>query len=275
MKPNFLIIGGMKCGTTALTEYLKAHPDVFIASPKEMHFFDRNYENGWDWYESHFVNATGFKAVGESTAHYSYDEAAHERIARRLPDARLIMMVRDPVERAHSQYWHARTRGREHLTFSESLEAEPGRLASGNEVDRWTYSYVDRGNYARQLRSLMQHFDHSRIHVVILEELQRDPAQTYQKICRFLNVDDEQVPDIVGQKVNPFVRHRSTVLRRVTGSMPGLMRRAVGKLNRVSGVYPDLDGETRQALAKEFARSNSELAKLIGRDLSTWWTVAA
>src|SRR5688572_14326389 len=113
--PDFLIVGAMRSGTTSLHKYLQAHPDVFVASGKEVHFFDRRYGRGLDWYRSRFAGVTTERVVGEATPAYMYDENAIARIAHDLPDARLIVVLRNPVDRAYSHYWRNRSRGRENL----------------------------------------------------------------------------------------------------------------------------------------------------------------
>src|ERR671919_2133494 len=105
--PTFLVIGAMKSGTTALINSLGKHPDVF-ALPSEIHFFDRFHDRGLDWYRERFAKARGQGAVGESTPEYMYLPHARERIVRDLPGVQLIAILRNPVERAYSHYWHNR-----------------------------------------------------------------------------------------------------------------------------------------------------------------------
>jgi hypothetical protein len=262
----------MKCGTTALTSYLAAHPGVFISVPKELHFFDRNYQLGFDWYLSHFKDVYTETAVGESTAHYSYDESAHPRMARHLPDAKLILMVRDPVDRAYSQYWHARTRGRESLTFLAAIEAEAERLRSSDPMDRWVYSYVDRGYYPKQIKSLLKFYPKEALNVIVSEELRCDPVATYQSVCAFLGVDGSSVPQVVGDEINTFVAHRSTTIRRLSDFLPSGIKRVIGKLNRTEGSYPPMDTAARKMLTELYYPSSQELAAMIGKDVFQWWS---
>src|SRR5437764_7156012 len=103
--PNFFIIGAMRSGTTSLTRYLNAHPDVFVAPGKELHFFDQRFDRGLDWYRDCFERAAGQRAIGEATQSYMYDAEAMTRLAVTVPKARLLAILRNPVDRAWSHYW--------------------------------------------------------------------------------------------------------------------------------------------------------------------------
>ena len=111
--PNFFIAGTMRSGTTSLTRYLDAHPDVFIAPQKEIHYFDLNYPRGIDWYRQQFSNVDREVAVGDATPSYVYLEEAVARMTETVPDARVIVLLRHPVDRAYSHYWLRRALGAE------------------------------------------------------------------------------------------------------------------------------------------------------------------
>ncbi|MEX2132610.1 MAG: sulfotransferase domain-containing protein, partial [Acidimicrobiia bacterium] len=121
--PTFLIAGAMRCGTTSLNAYLREHDEITVGQPKEVHFFDQNYERGIDWYLQHFPGSDTAKAIGEATPAYLYFPEVAERIATTLPDVKILLLLRDPVDRAHSHYWHNRSVGREKLEFAEAIAA--------------------------------------------------------------------------------------------------------------------------------------------------------
>ena len=169
--PDYLIIGGQRCGTTALHDHLARHPAIGAAHVKEVHYFDLNYERGERWYRGHFPNdvrravarrRTGVEMVcGEASPYYLFHPLVPERARALVPDARLIVLLRDPVARALSHYHHEVALGMEPLTFEEALDAEPERL-DGEErrlvqfpgyasVAHQHHSYVARGHYADQL----------------------------------------------------------------------------------------------------------------------------
>ena len=217
--PNFLIVGAMRSGTTALARYLGAHPDVFVAPEKEIHFFDRYFDRGVGWYEERFSRAAGEIAIGEATQSYMYDPLAIGRMHSVVPSSRLIVILRHPTDRAYSHYWLNRARGLERLSFEEAIHVEAQRLTASRR-DRFVYSYLDRGRYARQLDSLCERFPRSSVCVLIFEEMRRDPAATFEEACRHIGVDPGWKPADLGRKINPHVTFRSPGLRRFAKRLP-------------------------------------------------------
>jgi hypothetical protein len=267
--PTFLVIGAQKSATTSLIHYLGAHPEVF-ALPDEVHFFDRNFDRGVGWYRGMFAGAAGARAVGESTPEYMYFDDVPERMARVLPAARLVAILRDPVERAYSHYWHNRTRGHEPLRFQQALEAEAHRLAGADREARSRYSYLDRGRYLVQLRRVCDHFPRQALHVLLVDDLRSDRTAAVQRVYRFLGVADRFVPPEIGRERNRFVRYRSQRLRRPIRRLPGPLRRVAARLNVRYEEYPALPSDARVELRKRFAEDNAALASWLGRDLSAW-----
>src|SRR4051812_9293771 len=121
--PTFVVVGAMRSGTTALVRYLGAHPRVYVGR-KEVHFFDRHFDKGIDWYKSQFDAPSGVLAVGEGTPRYMFDPVAVQRMARVLPDAKLVVTIREPVARAYSHYLKNVARGVEKLAFDAAVAAE-------------------------------------------------------------------------------------------------------------------------------------------------------
>ena len=178
--PNLVVIGGLKCGTTSLHHYLNLHPQVQMSRPKELNFFvaELNWPLGRDWYGSHF--RAGAPVRGESSPHYTnrprFDGVA-ARMAATLPEARLIYMVRDPIDRMLSHYLHNAGGGYEDRPLPEAL-GDPHA------------AYVDRSRYFFQLEPYLEAFEPDRIMVVSREELLRDRAQTMRRVFGFLGVDE-------------------------------------------------------------------------------------
>jgi hypothetical protein len=179
--PNLVVIGGLKCGTTSLHHYLNLHPEIGMSRPKELNFFveELNWPLGRDWYASHFRDADPVR--GESSPHYTnrprFDGVA-ERVAATLPAARLIYMVRDPIDRMLSHYLHNIGGGYDDRPLEEAL-SDPDT------------AYVDRGRYFFQLEPYLERFDDERIQVVTREELKRDRAATMRRVFGFLGVDPD------------------------------------------------------------------------------------
>lgn len=208
--PDFLVIGARCTGTTSLYSYLAAHPGVGEASRKEVHFFDQNYPRGLPWYRAHFPTLLerwsserrlGHRfVVGEATPYYLYHPACAERVARSLPNARLIVLLRNPIDRAYSHYHQEVARGLESLSFEEAIEREPDRLRGTDELlcsedgaaslEHRIYSYLARGRYAEQLARWFQVFPRERFLILESGELLRRPDAVMSRLFRFLDLPE-------------------------------------------------------------------------------------
>jgi hypothetical protein len=252
--PDLLIIGTQRGGTTSLYEYLARHHDVVAPLGKELQYFSTAHARGEAWYRAHFPTESSmlrrrregrpFLAF-EASPYYLFHPHAARRAAATVPGAKLIALVRDPVERAYSHYEHTRQRGLEPLSFEEAVAAEPDRLAV--EVERMKadpdyqsrphriYSYLARGRYAFQLEEWCNHFPRQQMLVLRSEDLFADPADTYRRVLAFLDLPSIALPDY-----------------------PTYTRRRPG---------PPLEPRTRHALAEGFRADNERLAALLGRDM--------
>jgi hypothetical protein len=268
--PTFLVIGAQKSATTSLIHHLAGHPEVF-ALTDEVHFFDRHFARGIDWYRARFEGSGAARAVGESTPDYMYFPSVPPRMAEHLPGARLVAILRNPVDRAYSHYWHARTRGWERERLSEALAAEGARMAEAtDERSRGRFAYVDRGRYLPQLRRVCDHFPRDSLHVLLFENLRDQPVEAVRSVYRFVGVDDSVVPPDVDRARNRFVTFRSMRLREPIRRLPGPLRRVAARLNIRYVRYPPMQPAIRDRLRAEFAEDNRELERWLGMDLSAW-----
>lgn len=269
--PTFVIAGAMRSGTTALAAWLRDHPDVYLAPVKEIHYFDRHYGEGAQWYAAHFAGHRGEHAVGEATPNYLYQSVALERLRADVPAVRLVLLLRDPVARAHSHYLQRVSRGGEELSFEEAVAAEPRRLAEGDDLDRAHYSYVDRGRYLGQLRRVLELFPAEAVSIHLFEDLRDRPRAVFAEVASFLGVDPGTVPESVGEQANAYQGFRSLRVRAAAQRLPKPLRDAVGRLNRVETArYPDVDPATVERLRATYAEEREELCRLLGRDLHEW-----
>jgi len=242
--PDFLILGAQKGGTTALYAYLRWHPGITGPSWKEVSYFDRHYRRGASWYRGHFPIGAGDRLVGEASPGYLFHPLAPERVRATVPEAKLIALLRDPVDRALSHYHHEVALGREPLSFEEAIEAEPERTRGEEQrlvrepgyFSRrwWDYTYLARGRYAEQLERWFAVFPREQLLVLPSEELAADPGQAYARVLEFL-------------KAPPYE----------LGSYPRVYQQEYAE------VHPD----TRRKLAQYFAEPNRQLYELLGRDL--------
>ncbi len=208
--PDFLIIGTQRGGTTSLFHYLQAHPFIRPAVNKDLHFFDRRYNKGLAWYRGHFptwiersyaqrIHGQAF-LTGEASPSYIFHPHAPRRVAQAIPRVKLIVLLRNPVSRAYSQYLHAVELGHETLSFEEAIEGEEERTAREWEKmlqDEHYYSeefkhrsYLSKGIYVDQLQAWMSLFPREQFLILKSEDFYADPATIFKQVLAFLNLPD-------------------------------------------------------------------------------------
>ena len=302
-KPDFFIVGAPKCGTTAMAEYIAGHPDVFMAR-KEMHVFGRDLRFGTQFYRrdlpdylKEFSDWDGQKRGGEASVWYLFSKEAAAEIKAFNPDARIIIMLRDPMEMAHSLFLQFCYDGNEHLgTFEEAIEAEPARR-SGRQIGRRAYladglRYHDGGAYPDQVRRYFDVFGRDRVHVVIYDDFAADAAKACRAALDFLEVDSKTLPaefkvinpsKTIKNRVLHSVLHEPLVRKAALAVRPLVPRKLFDWLHRIdeklrvrsTGVAqrPLAAPEVRQQLKREFAPEVARLSELLNRDLTYWSSI--
>jgi hypothetical protein len=256
--PDFIIIGAQKGGTSSLYSYLASHPFVIGAFRKELHFFDYNFARGFDWYRAHFPTEAyksllgrhrgGRILTGEASPYYIFHPHVAARINEALPDVKLIVMLRHPVDRAYSHYQHQSRRGLEMRQFDVALHDESGTLS--RELiklmedpdyvgkDYASYSYLTRGVYADQLERWFDLFGRDQFLIINSEDFFSAPQEQYDSVLRFLELPQHQLKDI--RVVN-------------AGHYGGRM-----------------DADLRRRLVDYFRPHNERLFRLIGQTYDHW-----
>ena len=202
--PSFLILGAQRSGTTSLYRYLTQHPRIFPALRKEVHYFDFQYDKGRRWYLAHFPTATsrfrcdGRPVTGEATPYYLVHPLAPQRVWDFEPAMKLIVILRDPVERAFSHYNHEVRRGVETLSFRDAVDAEPERLSGADGLLRRAphyysyshhhFSYLDRGRYANYLQAWLARFPRSQLLILRSEDMFLDADRVANEAFAFLDL---------------------------------------------------------------------------------------
>ncbi len=292
--PNFLVVGFQKAGTTSVYHYLAQHPDVFVSPRKELNFFssiveqpqiDPRLTSGFtdpEAYGAVFAPGAGRKAIGEASPLYATDPAVPAEIDRLIPDARLIALVRNPVERAYSEYWMRVRDKRERRSFETAIQEE--REAAGDRSWRQgTDTYLATGFYARHLEPYWDRFGPDRLACHLFEDLEADPAGVMRDIFRFLDIDPDFVPD-TSVRHNASGMAKSRLLRpfmrktRLSRSVRRMLPRSVGQraLVRVEAwrsrnlTKPPLAPLLRRQLVDLYRPDIEALQQLLGRDLSAW-----
>ena len=279
--PDFLILGAAKCGTTSLHTYLQRHPRIFLPDLKEPAFFsdDRVYSRGLDWYTSLFAPAPEGGLCGEASTTYTrwpHTADAADRIARVLPSARFVYIMRHPVDRAFSHYTH-HMRNQVTMTFEEALERDS--------------IYVDCGLYMKQIERYLRFFPPEAFLFLMADDLRRDPDAVVARICQFMEIEPMNLAAQGTVHANTggsdyFIRTRTTRrlralpgISRVADALPAswrqgafeLIRRSpIGRRLRRTHSLPPMKPETRCALLQRFAPANAELASFLGCDLGAW-----
>ena len=298
--PEFFIIGAPKAGTTALHAALARHPGLYLSPVKEPKFFlgdggpptrlggpgDAHSAREWVWrrddYEALFDGAPPGTLRGESTPFYLYDPAAHDRIQALVPEAKLIVVVRDPIDRAYSNWMHLWSDGLEPIPdFAAACRAEHDRIAAGWGLF-WHYRRL--GLYGEQLEHLLERFPRSQVHVLRYRELVDEPETTLDRIGAFLGIDAAASIEVRGENTRPFVRAglKTSVLAPVvrTGAAvgrhlpPQVWRRVsaplLWALHANGGPRPALDPRTRRALLDDYRDDVDRLSAITGEDYSDW-----
>ncbi len=251
--PDFIIIGAAKCGTTSLYDYLIQHPNIGTASKKEIIFFDLNYEKGTFWYRSHFptiftkylyrLKNKDF-ITGEASPGYIFHPYAPQRIFKLIPKVKLIILLRNPVDRAYSHYNQQVKNGRQTLSFEDAINVEQQLVKTGefkNILNKGNYdiynfvslSHLVSGIYVDQIKSWMDVFPRGQSLIIHTQDLEEDPDKILSQIFEFLNLSKYKIKN--------------------------LERKNVGK-------YHDMNIKTRNFLIEYFKPYNKKLYEFLGKN---------
>lgn len=267
--PDFLILGGQKCGTTSMAVALRQHPQIFVPRSKEAgHFgFVEDDEVGGPQYESFFSGWRGQPVVGEATPEYLMTPRSAEQICRYVPEVKAIVQLRNPIDRAYSAYWHGERAGWLSGGFRKAIEAE---LAVGDSYKGPFRDLVRRGRYAEQLQCYFDEgFDRNQMLVLLFDDLINDTSGTLRTVQEFLGVEIvlTDLPRLNTARVSRLPRRvRSYLFRH-------WRKRTVQELDRLTQrpfTPPPMDPEVRETLIAYYRPWNNQLSELLGRDLSFW-----
>jgi hypothetical protein len=248
MLPNFLIVGVQRGGTTSLYNYLIMHENIIGASTKEIHFFDNNFHRGISWYQSQFENSSDTKntnesITGEASPYYIFHPLVPKRILGVIPKVKLIILLRNPVDRAYSHYWHERRLGIESLSFEDAIKSEAKRLEGEEQkmlqdetyysFNHQNYSYLSRGIYVDNLKRWLPLFSREQFFILKSEDLFFNPQQVFNKTLDFLNLTHFKLEKY--EKTN-------------------------------AGTYEKINEKTRKHLEEYFKPHNENLNSFLGMD---------
>lgn len=283
--PNFFIVGAAKSGTTSLYNYLRQHPDVYVSPMKEPHWFSRVKPHAKrkayavtseDEYLDLFRDWQGERAIGEASPSYLWDSRAPYRIKERIPNAKIIVLLREPISRAHSHYLMDVRTGGQNKPFYEALVQDYGSQRKGWYI---SHLYVELGLYCEQVSRYLDEFGPENVLILFFEDFAADTASALRSVTCFLGVDDDMVNHISYQErhnynVMPRNRFSRLILNshgaRIVGRrfLPESLRILLrdNMLSR-GGWKPSIESEAREFLQSIYAPENSRLEKLLGHEL--------
>lgn len=288
-KPNLFVIGSGKSGTTYLYDLLASHPSIFMCRPKEpTHFVDpKQLRKVWPWgwkqgywrnqqlYLQLFQSAGTAAILGEASAYYTHlplVSGVAERIKQFNPDARLIYVMRDPIERTISHYWHRVRYHAEYRSISYAIRTDP--------------QYRDVSHYAMQLTPYFKHFDRDQVKLITFEELTRNTNETIRSIFRWLSIDDSlasaatlpqhRTPELLDRSISGLrqLRQHNSLLCTAIDHTPTSLRRLVARMitREVNRRDTDISDVVRYLRPLQ-QRQTEVLTKMIGRDFPEWTTL--
>lgn len=276
--PNFFYIGTSKAGSTWIYNLLLHHPSIYVVPGKGLHFFDNHYDRGLEWYLDHFKPSNDKAIVAEVSHGYLYSQLASQRIAQLNPDARLMVCLREPVDRAFSAYLHAVKNGYFDGSFEEALVKIP--------------ALIERGRYATHLAPYIQTFGRDKIHIAIFDHLVRNSKEFGAQILSFLELDFVEVPETATQKMMPAGQARSKTARKLKSKGSSILRQfgLTGLRTRLKtsrlvrnllfkqytpADKPKMDPMTREKLRDQFCDEVFRLDSLLGFAVSELWGYSA
>jgi hypothetical protein len=267
MLPNFLGVGAARAGSTWIARNLEQHPDIYLPRAKELNFFNFYYGKGLEYYEGQFSGWSGEAAVGEISPEYFHNEFVASFIKKSLPDVKIIVSLRNPIERAYSHYWNLRATfpDERNLSFEERLQV-PSDVTKA-------------GFYYDHLMRYYGLFPKDKILVLLFDDLKKDPGAFLRGILSFLGVDPDWVSPLVHYRINVASSYRDLARSKSVWHLCRVLRRAkahklASRLERMNRTeLPAMNQETKEWLVELYRDKNEMLQELISRDLSEWNSV--
>ncbi|NES75052.1 MULTISPECIES: sulfotransferase [Okeania] len=297
--PNFILLGAAKSGTSSLWNYLKQHPQVFMSNPKEPNFFvfegaklppysgpespevllKRLYQNtitDWESYQTLFDKVSNEMAIGEASVRYLYFPKAPENIKKYIPDVKMIVMLRHPVDRLYSHYVMNIRHLLEPLSLEEALEREAERISNNWG---WDWHYTKVGMYSQQIKRYLNYFEPEQLKILFYDDFRQNPLEVIKEVYQYLGVDDSFVPNIERQKNQGYLPKNKLIHQFLSTSNPlksflkkvlpnSVYQKLIKTLKKWnSGAIPSLPLTLRKSLNEVFREDITELQEIVNREL--------
>lgn len=278
--PDFIVAGTQKCATTWLYRCLEDHPEILVPDTDSVHYFDMNYAKGEDWYRGFFSEYDGEAVVGEETPSYIRSSLTPVRIAETVPDAKIIFMIRNPVDRAFSHYWHEKSKSKISFEFEEVFE-------NYDLFQNW----VEAGFYHRNITRFEEELSRDNIKIMFFSDLVEDDEAFVQEAYSFVGADSNYTPDFLDEKVNEsrsrlsieglnraYWKSFNIIQENAPQAAKDVLRPAHkamvngrGLLSGKSEYEEGIPAETRKKLERIFVEDTRRLSSYVDRDLNYWF----
>lgn len=299
---SFFLLGAAKCGTSSLHYYLNQHPHIYMSEPKEPIFFEAEFHKGIEYYyKTYFAGRTNETFLGESRHRNLYLPYVPLRIAKTFPKAKLIVILRNPIDRAYSHYFHRKIYGYEKLSFEDAISLDLQRIKKNiqintqdeiqkyvnglyNNTSLYIRSYVDSGYYSEQIERYLKYFSREQMFITFIDDFKEEPQKEFNKLIDFLgaepchgNVEFE----IINKKKSKAYQYVKMILAKnekfsmflnsfVTDKFKNSIRNNFSKLEEQVTGKKEIKKETRVWLSSHYRPYNKRLEELTGRNLSRW-----
>ncbi|MDQ0297879.1 transcription antitermination factor NusA-like protein [Salibacterium salarium] len=295
--PNLFIVGAQKSATTSLYNYLKEHPNIFFSSEKEPNYFttffdtfphngpydkryDKNVIGSAEEYYKLFSNYSGQKYIAESSVHYLYFNGLAYKLKEESPDAKIIISLRNPIERAYSAYTYYVSRGRESESFREAIQNENHRMLNNYEVG---WYYIAQGLYYQKVKDYLEVFGRENVHIVLFDEIKDDLEGTLKNIYKFLEVDPvtinntEKKYNVSGTPKNKItkviaspLKAKSLAKKYLPTPMANKLKDYYFKILEKNLAKTELSVSDKEYLKSVYETDIKKLSVLIEKDLNHW-----
>ncbi len=290
--PNLFIVGAPKCGTTSMYEYLKSHPDIFMSEEKEPGYFDFDHNRSDRFSESEyfsFFNTTkAYKFYGEASPMYLYSEEAPQHISKIVPNAKIIIMLRNPVDLIQSMHYQNLRNGVEHISDFKKAYFESDNRKKGLNIRRSNQPhkrmiYNELGLFSKYIQRYEQYFGQDNVHIILFDDLKDEGQEVLAKVFDFLHLPAVSIDTAIHNTsmknrsnfLHRFVKYPPPAIRKIARIlMPAKMRALVfqqfKRMNQVQLKKPPIPNELREKLVKQFYNDIIFLEGKLNRDLSSW-----
>ena len=287
MLPNFIIGGAPKAGTTSLYKYLSVHPEIFMSSPKEVNYFSNNeikaqglYYNSFmvkelAEYQKLFDKVINEKAIGEASVSYLFYPKTPQKIKKIIPDVKIIIILRNPLERGYSHYLMDYKLGLVKLPYDQIVY----RKSNHKYIDLYYQQYVELGLYYEQVRRYIDIFGETNVKIILNEDMNKDTKSVVKEILEYLGVSSTDIQDVsmrhnIYKKPRNIILHKIFILQKLraylSNVLPVYIKNIILKIILVETKKPDLAISTKKYLQNIYINDICKLEKLIDKDLNSW-----